>query len=134
MKSRLMMWMFVALGSLAMGCCSSRCSNKTCRVVPDVKKTTITRFVVDSEDVCLPGCSQPISGGPCPACGELSCRGTCDRCLQPSCGRIITKKKLKKVTETVEKSGYKCVVDDPCIRCESDVVNGGEIVPPVPAK
>lgn len=106
----------------AAGLFSQRCSNcgcqqleKVCRVVPDVKKVTETKFVVECEDICLPGksqCSERMVTENC-APGEQRC----EKVLEPTCSRIVTRKKLKKVTTTVDKPGWKCVVDTVCTQC-----------------
>ncbi|MEI8378608.1 MAG: hypothetical protein WCJ09_00675 [Planctomycetota bacterium] len=88
---------------------------KVCRVVPDVKKVTETKFVVDCEDICLPGKScteERMVSDACVAGGQR-----CEKVSVPTCDRIVTKKKLKKVTTTVDKPGWKCVVDTICSQC-----------------
>ncbi len=67
---------------------------KVCRVVPDVKKVTETKFVVDCEDICLPGKScteERMVSDTCVAGGQR-----CEKVSVPTCDRIVTKKKLKK--------------------------------------
>ncbi len=131
----------LAMASLIVGCRGPACQAKTCRVVPDIKKTTTSKFVVETEDICLPGCSRRFPVGSCPGCGEVACRGECGGCVQPACGRIITKKKLKRVTESVEKPGFKCVVVNQCppgeANCETPEtpeIPAGVTVPAPPAK
>ena len=95
------------------GCCSIE---KVCKLVPEVKKETETRWVCECEDICLPGRSIK--------CGE-TCVPDCEApggvrketIWQPTCSNIITRKKLKKETVTVEKPGFKCVVQSVCAHC-----------------
>lgn len=104
------------------GLFSQRCSQcgcqqleRVCRVIPDVKKITQTKFVVECEEICLPGnshCTQRMVAENC-APGEQRS----ETVLEPTCDRIVTKKKLKKVTTTVDKPGWKCVVDTVCTQC-----------------
>jgi hypothetical protein len=41
----------------------------------------------------------------------------CESVRVPTCERIVCKKKLKKVTTTVDKPGWKCVVETVCNEC-----------------
>ena len=86
-----------------------------CRLVPDVKKETKTKWVVECQPVCLPGRTRCVDECvPDPNCPG----GTCVvKTRQPSCGRIITKKKLVKKTETCEKPGFKCIAETVCVSC-----------------
>lgn len=97
-------------------CSHCGCSKveKICRVVPDVKKVTQTKFVVECEDVGILGrsiCQEATYGANC-APGEEP-----QMVRIPTCDRIVTKKKLKKVTTTVDKPGWKCVVETVCSQC-----------------
>jgi hypothetical protein len=96
--------------------CGSGKLQKVCRMVPEVKKETVTKWVLVCEDVCLPGRSRKIGERCIPDCDAHHGFRTED-ILKPSCGPIVTKKKLKQVTETVEKRGYKCVVETICSQC-----------------
>ena len=96
--------------------CGCTCLQKVCKLVPDVKKETKITWSVECEDVCLQGHSR--------YCGEKcvpdpQARGGVRRetVWEPTCGRIVTRKKLKKHTETVEKPGCKCVVETVCKEC-----------------
>ena len=99
------------------GCSACGCHQlkKICKVVPDVKKVTKTSYVVECEDVCLPGKShyeQRLVTDP--NCVDLQ---RLDLVKIPTCDRIVTKKKLKKTTTTVDKPGWKCVVETVCCQC-----------------
>lgn len=90
--------------------CGCRQVEKVCRIVPDVKKEAVTRFIVECDEVCVPGKSRRAEPGECAATG-------CEAPLIPTCGRIIQKKTLKKVTTHVEKPGWKCIVETVCRQC-----------------
>lgn len=95
--------------------CGCRELNRVCKVVPDVKKVTETKYVVECEEVCLPGksrCEDRLVDDP-------ACIGSprYDKVKVPTCDRIVTKKKLKKTTTTVEKAGWKCVIETTCSQC-----------------
>jgi hypothetical protein len=104
-------------GIFGHACPSCGCSElkKVCRTVPEVKKITETKYVVECEDICVQGKTHSedrlVSG---PGCAEGAHYETV---RVPTCDRIITRKKLKKVTTTVEKPGWKCVVDTVCSQC-----------------
>jgi hypothetical protein len=88
---------------------------KVCRLVPDTKKVTQAKYTVDEEEVCLFGKScteERIVEDPCAPCGQR-----CETVQSPRCGRIVCKKKLKKTTTTVEKPGFKCVLETVCCQC-----------------
>ncbi len=95
--------------------CGCQQLNKACRLVPEVKKITETKYVVECEEVCLPGksrCEERMIADNCaPGCQR------CEAVMVPTCDRIVTKKKLKKVTTTIEKPSWKCVVDTVCSQC-----------------
>ena len=98
-------------------CSHCGCSNvkQVCRVVPDVKKVTQTKWVVECEDVCFPGrtrCEERLVADNCVAGAQR-----CEAVAEPTCDRIITRKKLKKVTTTIDKPGFKCVVETVCGQC-----------------
>ena len=99
-------------------CCSEcGCSHvkKVCRVVPDVKKVPDIRWVVECEDICLPGrtrCVERMVNDNC-VVGDQHC----ETVAEPTCDRIITRKKLKKVTTTIDKPGFKCIVETVCSQC-----------------
>ena len=115
-------------GLFSHGCSKCGCKRleQVCRVVPDVKKVTQTKFVVECEEICLPGksCAEDrlVSDG-CVTGGQR-----CETVRVPTCDRIVTKKKLKKVTTTVDKPGWKCVVETVCSQCghHSGAVNCGK--------
>jgi hypothetical protein len=89
--------------------CGCKDLNRTCKVVPDKKKVTETKYVVECEEVCLPGrsqCEERLVTDP--VCVDQQ---RYEKVMVPTCERIITKKKLKKITTTVEKPGWKCVVE-----------------------
>jgi hypothetical protein len=99
-------------------CCSScGCSQlqKVCRTVPEVKKETKTKWIVECEEVCLPGRTQCVDE--CVTDPNSLTGSSIVTTRQPSCGRIITKKKLVKKTEIIEKPGFKCVVETVCQQC-----------------
>lgn len=107
-----------AIGSEPACCPDCGCGSlvKVCKMVPDVKKETQTRWTCVCEDICLPGRSR--------RCGEVcvpdpQARGgaRCETVWEPTCGPVVTRKKLKKETVTVEKPGFKCVVETVCGRC-----------------
>ncbi len=110
-------------GLFSHGCPHCGCSQvkKVCRIVPDVKKITETKYVVECEEVCLPGKSRHeerlVTD---PACVNSQ---RCEIVPVPTCGRIVTKKKLKKFTTTVEQPGYKCVVETVCGQCGNACVD-----------
>lgn len=95
--------------------CGCKDLNRTCKVVPDKKKVTEIKYVVECEEICLPGLSQCeerlVSD---PVCVDQQ---RYEKVMVPTCERIITKKKLKKITTTVEKPGWKCVVETVCSQC-----------------
>lgn len=104
-------------GLLADCCPNCGCHQlqKVCRVVPDVKKVTQTKYTVESEDVCVQGktrCEERLVA-------DANCPNglRCETVQVPTCDRIVTKKKIKKVTTTVEKPTFKCVVDTVCSQC-----------------
>ena len=99
-------------------CCPAcGCSQfqKSCRVVPDVKKETKTKWVVQCEDICLPGRTRSVDA--CVADPTSPTGQWVVTTRQPSCDRVITKKKLVKKTETIEKPGFKCIVETVCAQC-----------------
>jgi hypothetical protein len=103
--------------------CSTSCHQcgcsqlkKVCRLVPEVKKQTVTRWELVCEEVCLPGRSCKIGEKCVPDC-DAHKGFRFEDILKPTCGCIVTKKKLKQVTETVEKPGFKCVVETVCSQC-----------------
>lgn len=98
-------------------CASCGCSDlkRTCKVVPDKKKVTETKYVVECEEVCLPGptqCEERLVTDPNCVDGQRY-----EKVMVPTCDRIVTKKKIKKITTTVEKPGWKCVVETVCTQC-----------------
>ncbi|MGE0757480.1 MAG: hypothetical protein AB7F89_11065 [Pirellulaceae bacterium] len=109
------LWHSCAAGSP--GCCTSCGCGETrlvCRIVPEVKKETKTRWVVECEEVCLPGRTQSSAECTCTS-GHAT---PCPHCVaHPACGRVITKKKLIRKTETIEKPGFKCVLERICCEC-----------------
>lgn len=106
------------------GCCQLK---RVCRLVPDVKKVTENKYVVEEEEVCLLGKS----------CTEEriiqdSCVPNCQRCEKvqtPRCGMVVCKKKLKKTTTTVEKPSAKCVMETVCCQC-GRVCDSGNCISP----
>jgi len=99
------------------GCAECGCNRlkKVCRVVPEVKKVTATKWVVECEEICIPGksrCEERLVSDP--ACVDAPRYETV---TVPTCDRIVTRKKLKKVTTTTEKPSFKCVVDTVCCQC-----------------
>lgn len=102
--------------------CGSCELKKVCRLVADVKKVTDFKYVVDEEEVCLPGksCSEErVIEDPCAPHGQR-----CETVQTPRCGRIVCKKKLKKVATTIEKPIVKCVVESICCQCGCVCHNG----------
>lgn len=94
------------------GCCQLK---KVCRLVPDVKKVTESKYTVEEEEVCLLGksCTEEKMVSDLCAPGGLRC----ETVHVPQCGRIVCKKKLKKTTTTVEKPTFKCVLETVCCQC-----------------
>ena len=104
-------------GSMFHACtgCGCRELKRVCKVVPDIKKVTETRYVVECEEVCLPGptqCEERLVTDP--ACIDLP---RFETVRIPTCDRIVVKKKLKKISTTVDKAGWKCVVETVCSQC-----------------
>ena len=94
------------------GCCQLK---KVCRVVPDVKKVTETKYTVEEKEICLlgkSGCEERIVPDECSPNGQR-----CETVQVPQCGRLVCQKKLKKTTTTVEKPIAKCVVETVCCQC-----------------
>jgi len=89
---------------------------KVCKMVPGVKKETKTKWVVECEDVCLPGPSCKVGERCVPDC-EAHGGTRKENIWEPNCGMIVTKKKLKAISETVEKPIMKCVVETICVQC-----------------
>jgi hypothetical protein len=127
--------------------CQSACE-KTCRLVPEEKKVSITCWAVDKEDFC-------VSAGPSQR-GCKHCEEVCEECEKESCthhtaaktfvwfdwipncsANMFTKNKLMKKTITKKVPGYKWVVEDVCPKCEPNVksveVPAGTKVPAPPA-
>ena len=95
------------------GCCDIK---KICRIVPEIKKEPKPKFTCTCEEICLPGRSRKVGEQTIPDCNSR----TGERCVpvyEPTCGRIVVKVKLKKTTETIEKPGFKCVVETVCCQC-----------------
>ncbi len=104
--------------SCATSCHQCGCGQlkKVCRMVPEIKKETVTKWVLVCEDFCLPGRSCKVGEKCVPDCD--SHKGfRMEDILKPTCGPIVTKKRLKQVSETIEKPGYKCVVETICSQC-----------------
>lgn len=101
------------------GCCQLQ---KVCRRVPDVKKVTETKFVAECEEFCVPGksrCEEQVVADASAPGGQR-----CETVTVPTCGRVYTRTKLKKVTTTTEKMTYKCVVDTVCSQCGQSCGSG----------
>jgi hypothetical protein len=103
--------------------CSTSCHQcgcgklkKVCRLVPDIKKETVITWELVCEDVCLPGRSCKVGEKCVPDC-DAHKGFRFEDILKPTCGCIVTKKKLKQVTKTEEKPGFKCVVETVCCEC-----------------
>ncbi len=90
------------------GCNDNSCC-KVCCLVPEVKKVTKPVYDCECEDFCVPGKSECCVG--CDECGNRKLIYT------PTCGRVRTRAKLVKKTETKEVKTFKCVVVDMCARC-----------------
>ncbi len=94
------------------GCCQLK---KVCRMVPDVKKVTVVEYVVEENDFCLFGKSSVEEVMVSDECSPTGQR--CETVQVPRCGRVVFQKKLKKKTKTVDKAGFKCLVETVCTQC-----------------
>lgn len=138
--------------SFADGCCCAHCGcrnapvQKTCRLVCEQKKVTVTCWGCKEEDFCVPGPSRP-------GCKHIEtvCDESADPkapCSQPkkfawtewsasSCAKVYTKQKLMKKTVTKTVPSYKWVVETLCEQCQAGCapvsVPVGTHVPPAPA-
>src|SRR5207248_3155712 len=99
------------------GCCPHcGCNNmtKVCRIVPVVTKVPKVEYSCKCGDICVPGHSK---------CVGTECVTDCDgnshhqKVYQPCCGKIFKTVTPQKTTTTVEKCGYKCVVEYICGKC-----------------
>jgi hypothetical protein len=126
----LSMIMLIALGAFVSqaqaghhcGCPSCGCARvkKICRLVEDVKKTTVFCYKVECEDFCIPG--------PSPCCGTKCVPNDCP-CIGTGfhkeiifgkpcgCGKIRTKKSLVKVPVDKEMRIWTCKVERVCCGC-----------------
>lgn len=101
-------------------CCSQcgcgQCVKKVCRLKCEPKKETKWVYSVVCEDFCLPGPSTKCGYRCVPDCTE--CDGHRKEIVwKPSCGKILTKKKLVKRPVTIEKPHYHCEVVCICKGC-----------------
>ncbi len=98
----------------AQSCCCDHCGcdsscRKVCRVVCETKKVPKVTYCCECEDFCVPG----------PSCRTK----VCDECghhkiiYTPTCGKVLTRKKLVRHEETEEKVVYKWVVETLCCDC-----------------
>lgn len=94
------------------GCCALK---KVCRPTEDKKKVPEVKFEVEEEDVCLAGKSRCEEVEVC----DPECPGgvRCETVQVATAERIITKKKLKKITNNVDKPTCKFVVEYECCQC-----------------
>jgi hypothetical protein len=129
------------------GCVRCGCTcpcQKTCRLVCEEKKVTVTCWGCQCEDFCLAG---PGKRG-CEHCEEVCAECTTqpnsvhaepkpfvwfDWC--PGNAKMFTKQKLMKKTITKTVPSYKWVVEDLCAACQSenksvDVPPGTRVPPP----
>ena len=132
------------------GCAHCGCHNatvqKTCRLVCEQKKVTVTCWGCKDEDFCVPGPSRP---------GCKHVESVCDESCDPKAPRnqptkfvwrewlasdyahIYTKQKLMKKTVTKTVPNYKWVVETLCEQCQAGCapvnVSAGTPVPPAPA-
>jgi hypothetical protein len=99
------------------GCCPHcGCNNvtKVCRIVPVVTKVPKVEYSCKCGDICVPGHSK---------CVGTECVTDCDghtyhqKVYEPCCGKIFKTVTPQKTTTTVEKCGYKCVVEYTCGKC-----------------
>jgi len=99
------------------GCCPHcGCNNvtKVCRLVPVVTKVPKVEYSCQCGDICVPGHSK---------CVGTECVTDCDghtyhqKVYEPCCGKIFKTVTPQKTTTTVEKVGYKCVVEYVCGKC-----------------
>ncbi len=95
-------------------CCCDHCGcdnscRKVCRVVCETVKVPKITYCCECEDFCVPG----------PSCRTK----VCDECghhkiiYTPTCGKVLTRKKLVKKEEVREKTVYKWVVENLCCDC-----------------
>ncbi|MGC3972436.1 MAG: hypothetical protein QM775_35355 [Pirellulales bacterium] len=120
MKPALFLAMFALAASFVIEaeaghCCNCNCNRvrKTCKLVPDVKKTTTFEYCLVCEDFCLHGPSK------CVGCKQVcDCAGKhCEKVMQPTCCKVKTKAKLMKIPVVKEEHVWKCVVVCSCRAC-----------------
>ncbi|MBS0208230.1 MAG: hypothetical protein JSS27_04675 [Planctomycetes bacterium] len=97
-------------GCSSCGCCKVR---KVCKLVPDVKKITTYCYSTKCDDFCLNGHSKCV--GTRQVC---DCHGShCEKCMQPTCCEVLTRRLITKTPIVKEKHGWKCVVETVCCGC-----------------
>lgn len=119
---------------------------KTCRLVCEQKKVTVTCWGCKEEDFCVPGPSRPGCKHVESVCEEAN--DSKAPCTQPKkfvwrdwcasdCAHVYTKQKLMKKTVTKTVPSYKWVVETMCEQCQAGIapvhVPAGTSVPPAPA-
>jgi hypothetical protein len=94
--------------------CSSGC--KVCKLVPEVRKIASVEYRLQCEDMCLHGRSRCV--GTKQVCDCNGCP-QCEKIMQPTCGCVLTIRKLVKVPVVREECGWKCVVVNRCGNCSN---------------
>jgi hypothetical protein len=95
---------------------------RICRVVPDVQLVTTYEYFTRSETICVPGRSRCIAQEPSPECGPTTDCGRvpkshCEKVWVPTAGPVYCRSKLCRRPVTVQKPGYKYIVEDVCCGC-----------------
>jgi hypothetical protein len=99
-----------------------------CRVVPDVQTVTTYEYFSRKETICLPGRSHCLAVEPSPECGPTTDCGPvpkppCDKVWIPTAGPVYCRSKLCRRPVTVQKLGYKYIVEDVCCGCGHAQIN-----------
>jgi len=89
------------------------------RVVPDVQLVTTFEYFSRSETICVPGRSHCLlAQEPTTECGNgKSWKEHCEKIWVPTAGPVYCRSKLCRRPVTVQKIGYKYIVEDVCCGC-----------------
>jgi len=103
-------------------------ARRVCRVVPDVQPVTTYEYFSRSETFCVPGRSHCLAVEPSPACDPTTDCGKaakphCEKVWVPSAGPVYCRTKLCRRPVTVQKLGYKYIVEDVCCGCGQARIN-----------
>ncbi len=101
--------------------CGCHKVRKVCVPVKEIVKETTFEYSCECEDFCVPGRSKCV-GTTC----KKDCNGCCqcEKILQPTCGKVMTKTKLMKLPVVKEKCVTKWVVKTVCCNCGQDCGKG----------